>query len=217
MNNKRVFNEGFPYFVVLLILTVVFYFISPILAIIPFILLAFVLFFFRNPRRKIVYDDRLVLSPADGTVMEIKEVYEEQYLKDKAIKVSIFLSLFDVHVNRSPIRGIVKYKNYREGKFLPAFKSHASEVNERNSVGIEGERAKVLVNQITGFIARRIRCWVNIGDRIEQGEIFGLIKFGSCTEVIVPLNVRVVIKVGQKVKAGITVIGVIGDDKEADS
>jgi phosphatidylserine decarboxylase len=141
--------------------------------------------------------------------MTVSEIYEPDFLKSKAIKISIFLSIFNVHINRSPINGIVKFTSYRPGKYLPAFKSHASEINERNTVAIEGKKAKVLVHQLTGFIARRIVCWVKEGDNLEAGERFGLIKFGSCTELIVPADVDIRVNPGSKVKGGKTIIGVI--------
>lgn len=201
--------ESFPYALILFIVFVVFYFINKLLSILPLLLILFVLFFFRDPERNITIDEKCFLSPADGKIIEISEIYEDQFFKSKAIKVSIFLSLFNIHVNRSPITGKVTYKSYRPGKYLPAFKSHASEINERNTIGIENEYTKVLVHQITGFVARRIVCWSNIGDFLKQGERFGLIKFGSCTEIIVPIDTEIKVKVGDSVKGGLTVIGVI--------
>lgn len=200
-------KEGIPYIAICLALTIVVGYFSKLGAIIPGLMFLFVLYFFRNPERKITKDSSLILSPADGKVLSIQEIYDDSFINGQAIKVSIFLSLFNVHVNRSPIEGVVKYKHYKEGKFFPAFKSHASELNERNTIGIENDKMKILVNQITGFVARRIVCWSNVGDNLEQGERFGLIKFGSCTEVIVPNNVEITVEVGQKVKGGTTIIG----------
>jgi len=182
------------------------------LAAIPGALLFFVLFFFRNPPRKIPPDNGILVSPADGTVMEICEVYEDRFIKGKAVKISIFLSVFNVHLNRTPVEGKVKYRSYRPGKMVPAFKSHASEINERNYVGIENDVLRVLVTQITGFIARRIVCWVSLNDSVARGQLFGMIKFGSCTEIIVPLNVEVLVSRGQKVIGGETVIGRLKDE-----
>lgn len=205
-------KDVLPYLLILGVCTVIVYLFLPFLAILPLAVLLFVLFFFRDPPRHIQMGDNLILAPADGRITEIKEVYEERYLKERAIKISIFLSLFNVHINRSPINGSVRYRDYREGKFIPAFKSHASELNEKNFVGIENERLKVLVNQVTGFVARRIVCWVREGDSIQQGERFGMIKFGSCTEIFVPLSVEVLVEVGQKTKGGETVIGRIKEN-----
>lgn len=202
-------KESIPYIIILAIITIIFYFFIPLLAIIPFILLLFVTYFFRDPQRVISSDESQFVSPADGKVMEITEINDDSFIKGKAKKVSIFLSLFNVHVNRSPISGKVTYISYRPGKYLPAFKSHASDINERNTIGIENDITKVLVHQITGFVARRIVCWSKKGDVLKQGDKFGLIKFGSCTEIIVPDNVDILVKKGDTVKGGITVIGVI--------
>lgn len=175
----------------------------------PGLLLLFVIYFFRDPVRKIVFNDKMILSPADGTVMEIRKIDHEDYIDGSALKVIIFLSLFNVHVNRSPISGKVAFVKYRPGKYIPAFKSHASDLNEMNSIGIENDKIKLIVNQITGFIARRIICWSKVGDNLTQGEKFGLIKFGSCTEIIIPSNAEIKVKQGDSVKGGITVIGVV--------
>ena len=205
-------KDSVPSILILITLLITFYIISQYLAILPAILLLFVLFFFRNPKRNIATDYKHILSPADGTILEVKELTDNNYIKGDAIKISIFLSIFNVHINRSPIRGKITYTEYRPGKFLPAFKSHASDINERNTVGIENDCLKVLVHQITGFIARRIVCYMKKDDELNQGQVFGLIKFGSCTEIIVPAKVKILAQVGQKVKAGITVLGVLQDE-----
>lgn len=212
MHKFPISKEGFPYIIILLILTAFTYYFNKVFSIFPLFLTLFVMFFFRNPNRKIIKDSKNILSPADGTVMEVKEIYEDSFLKSKAIKVSIFLSLFNVHVNKSPIDGVIKYCHYRPGKYLPAFKSHASDINEKNTIGIQNDNITILVSQITGFIARRIVCWVKEQDTLNQGENFGLIKFGSCTEIIVPQNVKINVKPGQKVKGGISIIGVIDNE-----
>jgi len=180
---------------------------SPWIAIIPGILTVYVAYFFRNPRRIIPQDQGLLVSPADGLVMDVSEVDEQRFLKGKAKKVTIFLSVFNVHLNRCPIEGTIAYRDYRPGKMVPAYKSHAAEVNETNYVGIQNDYLKVLVTQIAGLIARRIVCWVENGEKVNRGDLFGLIKFGSCTEIMVPLNVEVLVKKGDKVKGGETIIG----------
>ncbi|QIB25969.1 phosphatidylserine decarboxylase family protein [Caloranaerobacter azorensis] len=213
MRNFVISPDGFPYILLLLAITIITGFINIYVAIIPFIFLIFVTFFFRNPPRKIKKDDKIILSPADGKILSITEIDEDEYLKCKAVKVSIFLSLFNVHVNRTPIAGKVEYIKYRPGKFLPAFKSHASEINERNTIGLNNGDIKVLVHQITGFIARRIVSWVKIGDVLQQGQLYGLIKFGSCTEIVIPADrVELKVKEGDTVKGGLTIIGVIRDE-----
>lgn len=210
MKNFPIAKDALIYFVVLLLISILFYFIFIPIAVVSAILLAFVMFFFRNPKRKVPVQENIIVSPADGKVLSISEIYEDTFLNSKAIKVSIFLSVFNVHINRSPISGTVKYANYRPGKFLPAFKSHASNLNERNTIGIKSDNGlKILVHQITGFIARRIVCWSKPEDTLCIGERFGLIKFGSCTEIILPTNVELKVNVGDKVKGAATIIGVI--------
>jgi|SRR3989339_620741 len=209
MKKFPIAKDAFLYLLILLISSIIFYFIFIPLAYFSLLLLLFVLFFFRNPYRKIPEQANIIICPADGRILSITEIDEPMFLNSKAVKISIFLSVFNVHINRCPIKGIIKFTNYRPGKFLPAFKSHASDINERNTIGIEGNNIKVLVHQITGFIARRIVCWVKLNEVVEKGERFGLIKFGSCTEIIVPTNVDVKVKVGDKVKGGKNIIGVI--------
>jgi phosphatidylserine decarboxylase len=204
-------RECIPYLAILALLSLIFYTLSPTLAILPTFALLFVVFFFRNPPRKVAPNINHILSAADGTIQAIQEIEEDTFIQGRAIKVSIFLSLFNAHINRSPLSGEITYTSYRPGKFLPAFKSHASDINERNTLGIENGDIKVLVHQITGFVARRIVSYNHQGDYLKQGQIFGLIKFGSCTEIIVPADTKIIVQLGQKVRAGITVIGVLKD------
>lgn len=209
MKTLPVAKDAFLYIIVLLVISIIFYIYIPFMSIISLILLLFVVYFFRNPHRKIPEGENLVLSPADGLVMSISEIDEPTFLHSRAIKVTIFLSIFNVHINRAPIAGVIKYTNYRPGKFLPAYKTHASEINERNTIGIEGIRLKILVHQITGLIARRIVCWAKEGDSLARGERYGLIKFGSCTEIVLPTDVEIKVKPGDKVKGAKTIIGVV--------
>ncbi len=195
-------------FIVAVILSLAFH---PVWAILPVGLALFMMFFFRNPSRNVPYNDSLLISPADGTVMSVTEFYDEEYLDAPASKVTIFLSVFDVHVNRSPMNGEIKYQRYTCGGFRPAYKQAASFENERHAIGIENEKIKVLVIQIAGLLARRIVSWVTLGHELEQGERYGMIKFGSSTELVMPSNVKVVVKKGDKVKGGVTVIGRIED------
>lgn len=213
MKQYPVSRDGWSYIAVLALLTIFAYWLRPGLAILPGILLLFVLCFFRNPERKIPEDPFTLVSPADGVVMDVERVFEERFFKGESIRIRIFLSLVNVHVNRSPIEGKVVYRAYREGKMLPAFKSHSSELNEKNFIGIENEHLHILVTQITGFVARRIVCWANEGDTLQKGERFGLIKFGSCTEIFLPPDVEVVVSAGDKVRGGETIVGrVISDE-----
>jgi phosphatidylserine decarboxylase len=177
-------------------------------SIFPGVLALFVTFFFRNPKRDVPNDDNLVLSPADGKVMDVSDIYfDETFLNEEAKKVTIFLSVFDVHVNRFPIAGEIKFQQYTCGRFIPAYKDSVGWENERHTIGIENDKMRVLVTQIAGLIARRIVSWVTLGNVLKQGERYGLIKFGSCTEVVVPKNVDILVKKGDRVKGGETIVG----------
>jgi len=200
-------RDGWLYLAILASLSALAYWIWPWLIILPGILFLFVLFFFRNPERQVPMDELTLVSPADGVVMDVERVFEDQFFNGESIRVRIFLSVFNVHVNRSPMAGKVVFRTYRPGKMIPAFKSHASELNEKNYVGIENNHLKILVTQVTGFIARRIVCWVDKGDILAKGERFGLIKFGSCTEIFVPTNVEIMVSPGDKVRGGLSVVG----------
>jgi phosphatidylserine decarboxylase len=169
----------------------------------PFILLSiFIAYFFRNPNRRIPDGKNLVVSPADGKVVKI--VYPPDG-GDQTI--SIFLNIFNVHVNRSPIAGDLKELEYKRGKFKAAFEDEASRVNEQNVITIIGTDIKVVVRQIAGLIARRVICWKKPGHCLERGEIFGLIRFGSRVDVVMPKNVRVLVKVGDRVRGGTSILG----------
>ncbi len=173
-------------------------------------LFLFILYFFRDPKRKTPDGEKLIVSPADGKISVIEDVYEDTFFHAKAKRIVIVLSIFDVHINRSPIAGIVKYKKYTHGKFIPVFKDHFCELNEKNSIGIENsDGAKVLVNQITGFLARRIVCTTFKNSSLDLGERYGMIKFGSCVELFVPENINLKISIGDKVKALSSIIGVM--------
>lgn len=172
-------------------------------------LVFFMVFFFRDPLRTIKEREGEILAPADGQIVEIEEVFEEEFLKEKGKKVAIFLHLFDPHINRSPVEGEVKWVCYRRGKFHPAFLKKASKENERNSIGIETPSYKVLVKQIAGTIARRVVSYVEEGQILKKGEKIGLIRFGSRVELFLPEDVQLRVRKGDRVKAGITVIGEI--------
>lgn len=208
MVQTPIVREGFLYIGILVLITLVAALsVDPYWAIIPGVLAAFVTFFFRNPTRAVPDDDTLVLSAADGTVMGICEVYEDQFLEQQGIKITVFLSIFDVHVNRSPIAGEIKFQQYTCGRFRPAYKESAGFENERHTIGLENDKMRVLVTQIAGILARRIVSWVTLGVTLERGERYGMIKFGSCTEIVVPPTVEVLVKKGDKVRGGETVIG----------
>jgi phosphatidylserine decarboxylase len=173
---------------------------------VPLVLLIFSLNFFRDPDRKPPDRDNVIVSPADGKVILIKKVLENNYIKSNAQQVSIFMSPLDVHVNRIPVDGIVEYIKYHEGKYLAAFEDKASEVNERAEFGISGKYSKVYFTQVAGFIARRIIYEISVGDSVKIGERFGMIKFGSRVDVVVPENCKVRVQKNDAVKAGETIL-----------
>lgn len=179
-----------------------------ILLIISIILFGFTLYFFRDPIRHLPdgLKDNTIISPADGKVMMIEEVFEGEYVHDKVKMVGIFLSPLNVHVNRVPISGKVEYFKYVRGDYIMAFDHKSSERNERTLIGIGNGKVKILFKQIAGFVARRIVCNLKQGDNVKIGEKFGMIKFGSRVDILMPLNAIVKVSVKQKVTAGETII-----------
>ena len=173
------------------------------------LLLVFTLNFFRDPERTTPRDENFVIAPADGKVILIQEVAEHEYLKSDAVQVSIFMSPLNVHVNRFPISGKVGYFRYIPGQYLVAYEDKASLHNERTHIGVENAKTKILFKQIAGFVARRIVAPINVGDTAVAGARFGMIRFGSRVDVIMPKNVTVKLKVGDKTVAGETVVAVV--------
>jgi phosphatidylserine decarboxylase len=173
----------------------------------------FTLAFFRNPRRKPLGDQRCLIAPADGVVSDIGEAEEPLYVKERCVRIGIFLSVFDVHVNRSPVDGVVEFAQYRPGKFLDARHPDVTHANEANILGISAAanvagKLKLLVVQLSGLIARRIICTHGVGDALTRGELYGMIKFGSRTELWIPLSQKfeVKVKVGDRVMCGETIL-----------
>ena len=172
----------------------------------PLLLVAlFMAYFFRDPHRAAPEDETLVVAPADGRVTRVSPL-DANDPKSPTV-VSIFLSVFDVHVNRSPIAGEVTDVTYTKGRFMIATRNEASLVNEQNSLTIRGPRVTVVCKQIAGVLARRIVCWSKPGDRLALGERFGLIKFSSRTDLILPPEVEVTTQVGERVRGGVTIVG----------
>ncbi len=162
--------------------------------------------FFRDPKRKIVVNENNFLSPCDGKVVVIEETEEPEYFKDKRIQVSIFMSPANVHINRNPIAGEVKYVKYHPGKYLVAWHPKSSTENERNTVVIQNDNAVVLVRQIAGKVARKIVGYLKVGDKVQQGSELGFIKFGSRVDLFFPLGTKINVSLQQKVTGGETVI-----------
>lgn len=176
------------------------------------VLLAFFLFtlnFFRDPDRIAPQGENLVISPADGKVVVVKDVFEDEFLKSDAIQVSIFMSPLNVHVNRYPINGKVAYFKHIPGEYLVAYEEKSSLRNERTHIGVENGKHRVFFKQIAGFVARRIVAPIRVGDEAVAGERFGMIKFGSRVDVFVPRNAEIKVKVGDTTAAGETVIAVV--------
>jgi len=170
-------------------------------------LFIFVGYFFRNPRRNIISDEDFILAPADGKIVVLEEVYEPEYFEDKRLQVSIFMSPANVHVNRNPISGEVIYSKYHPGRYLVAWHPKSSTENERTTIVIDNGDFDVMLRQIAGKVARRIVNYLEEGDEVIQGEDLGFIKFGSRVDLFLPLDTEIKVKIGQKVKGGITIIG----------
>jgi len=169
-----------------------------------------VIYFFRDPERETPDGENLIISPADGVVVLVKDYQEEVYMKEKATQISIFLSPLDVHVNRNPISGKLEYLKYHPGKYLMAWNEKASDLNERADFGVlHSSGTKLFFKQITGFLARRIVYHIEQGDSLKAGERFGMMKFGSRMDIIVPSNVSINVKEGDRTVAGESVIGEI--------
>ena len=201
--------EGLPFAIPLLILSAaLWYFGVRYPAIFFTILTVFVLWFFRNPGRVIPADPSAVISPADGRVIVAEEVNEDRYLKEKVLKVSVFMNVFNVHVNRAPYSGNVTDVIYNKGKFVSANLDKASLDNEQNAVILDiGNGKRIMFVQIAGLIARRIVCYLRPGNFIEKGQRMGLIRFGSRVDVYLPVGSILNVKIGDKVKAGETILG----------
>jgi phosphatidylserine decarboxylase len=176
-----------------------------------FLLFLFTVAFFRDPQRTAPTDSNLIVAPADGTVMDIVESDENQVLKTRTHRIGIFLSIFDVHTNRAPIDGRVIYRQHQKGLFLDARRADCSEKNESMTWAFENPRVTIVVRQITGAIARRIVAWAEIGDELKKGERFGMIRFGSRTELYLPFNAEVLVRTGEHVLGGSTIIARLPD------
>jgi phosphatidylserine decarboxylase len=187
------------------------WFVSMWLSLIFLALFFFTIAFFRDPNRPVPAGPNLVVAPADGRVRDIIELDETEILKTKTRRVGIFLSIFDVHTNRAPIDGRIVYRQHHAGLCLDARDPNCSEKNEAMTWAFENPRGRIVVRQLTGAIARRIVAWANVGDELKKGERFGMIRFGSRTELYLPLNAEVLVKTGDHVSGGSTVIARLPD------
>jgi len=197
-------SDAYRFIIPLLIIALALYALSgPWAACLPILLAAFVSYFFRNPARAIPGGAKLVVSPADGKIVKVAAVEQGS---ETRCQVSIFLNVFDVHVNRAPIEGELEKLEYRRGRFKVASKDEASRVNEQNVLTIRGPDATLVMKQIAGLIARRVVCWKKAGQKMERGEVIGLIRFGSRVDLLLPENASVLVCVGDRVKGGSSVI-----------
>lgn len=211
VNNKLpVAREGIPFILASLVVTLLFFYFNFTYTGCFFALLSiFIIYFFRDPERGKETQENEVLSPADGTIINIWNLDKDQNpLGEAAIKISIFMSVFNVHVNRAPVSGEIVDINYNPGKFFSANLDKASEENENNRITLKTKNGKkIIFTQIAGLIARRIVCWINVRDHIRTCQRIGLIRFGSRLDVFIPADSEVTIKAGEKVRAGETTIG----------
>jgi phosphatidylserine decarboxylase len=198
--------EGRWIFAVLLLLAVASWFLTPWLSLLFLLLIFSTLAFFRDPDRMTPADPYLVVAAADGTITEIVEVDENEFLKKRSRRIGIFLSVFDVHTNRAPIDGRVIHRQHRPGLCLDARRPESSQKNESMAWAFENSRTTIVVRQIAGAIARRIVAWAQVGDELKKGDRFGMIRFGSRTEVYLPLAATVLVKMGDHVSGGSTII-----------
>jgi phosphatidylserine decarboxylase len=195
-------RDAYKFFPPVLILSLLLLFFQlPYPALVFFILAGFICYFFRNPKREIPQGENLIVSPADGKVVKISRA------PDGRKNISIFLNIFNVHVNRSPIAGRLEKFEYRRGKFKVAFDEEASRVNEQNILTIAGKAGTVVVHQIAGLIARRVICWKQPGYALARGELFGLIRFGSRVDITLPETAKITVKVGDRVQGGSSILG----------
>lgn len=202
-------KEGFKFlFIVALIIIILAIVTSSLYIIIPGILLfIFFMSFFRKPKRLFEINDNILYSPADGKVVVIEETIEDEYFKDKRLQVSIFMSVWNIHINWYAISGILKYVKYHPGKYLVARNPKASTDNERTTVVIETKsKVQILFRQIAGFVARRVVCYAKEGFEVKQGNELGFIKFGSRVDVLLPVGTKLNIELNQKVRGNKTII-----------
>jgi len=208
----RALFEGRWIFAILAIFWVVSLLVVPVFSLLIAGMILFSLYFFRDPERAVPADESLAVSPADGVVVAIEEVEEEEYLHCRVKRIVIFLSVLDVHVNRAPCEGEVIHSVSAKGKFLDARNPESSKANARRTWVFRTMYGDVIVRQITGAIARRIVAWSRVGDRVQRGERFGMIRFGSRTEVDFPLSAQILVKPGDKVAGGATAVARLGEE-----
>jgi phosphatidylserine decarboxylase len=208
-------REGYRFLIPTLVISLVLFavwalcccLLALILAMAFFLLSLFVAFFFRDPERQVPPGENLIVSSADGKVIAITPFEQSDFIDGKGTLISVFMSVFSVHVNRAPVSGRVEFCEHHPGKFFPAFKEKASLENEQTRLGLQSEHGRIVVKQIAGIIARRIVCRIRPGDQLKRGERFGMIRFGSRVDLFLPENVELKVELNQKVKAGESILG----------
>jgi phosphatidylserine decarboxylase len=223
LNQRRIYNrlpvawEGIPFIAICMAGTVILFILDWKITAIPMtVLTLFMIYFFRDPNRPPIHDESAILTPADGKVLAIEDLqHGDNRYQNGTKKISIFMSLFNAHINRIPMSGRIAELSYHPGKFFSANRDKASVFNEHNILTLDTyNRARIVFVQIAGCIARRICCWVNEGDLVEAGQRFGLIRFGSRLEVYLPPDCTIIVAKGEKVKAGQTVLGYLGETED---
>ena len=179
---------------------------TAVLAIFLIAVLLFLFYFLRDPERQPPTGDGLFVAPADGRVVTVQQTEEPNFLRGPATQISIFMSILDVHINRAPVSGEVAFREYRPGRFLPAYRREASDENESNLLGLVEGEMRILIKQVAGILARRIVCWPSVGQRLTRGQRFGLIKLGSRVDLFLPPDVEVMVALDDKLRAGETVL-----------
>ena len=214
----RIHREGYKYIIIATVLWIAlgwtanhfipqsYFWITGIITFLLFLVWFWVVAFFRLPSRNMIHGEDKVICPADGKVVVIEEVYEPEYFKDQRLQVSVFMSPINVHVNRNPISGVIKYMKYHPGKYLVAWHPKSSTENERTTLVIGNDRGDLLLRQIAGAMARRICFYVKENDIVKQNEEFGFIRFGSRVDIYFPVGTKVDVKIGDVVKGGVTVL-----------
>ncbi len=207
MRESFIAREGMIFIIPSFFLSILFFLVHiPSLFALCFLLFLFFLFFFRNPKRVSADVPDALMSPADGKVMEIRDVIDREFLDGEHRRIGIFMSPFNVHVNRAPCEGDVAKVEHVDGGFGAAFRTDVDQINERNYILLEGQDDKVLMVQIAGFLARRITCYVKKGDRVRKGQPVGIISFGSRVDLYLPRGYEPAVRLNDKVKAGVTIL-----------
>ena len=214
----RIHREGYKYIIIATVLWFAlgwtanhfipqsYFWVTAIITFVLFLVWFWVVAFFRLPSRNMIHGEDKVICPADGKVVVIEEVYEPEYFKDQRLQVSVFMSPINVHVNRNPISGVIKYMKYHPGQYLVAWHPKSSTENERTTLVIGNDRGDLLLRQIAGAMARRICFYVKENDIVKQNEEFGFIRFGSRVDIYFPVGTKVDVKIGDVVKGGVTVL-----------